>query len=198
MKIQILISITFLLLTPQVLAEKVEVVAQYVFQQVEKELTDLKVNDRLNLLSVNELVTKSIMPHTDRKYFTYKVLGKSLEKLSQSEKDQFVDLLSANLSASYANSLINYKQEKIVITNTLLAPSKKIASVTMKLIGNSKETGLTTKWRYVDQSNKWLMFDLTVEGISLLQTKQKEIGQSIAKTGIKETITKLQLKLNKS
>jgi len=185
------VLVSFLALSFPAVSGEVEQVATSVFNKTERELRRLKNDNKLDTQSVHKLVEEIILPHVDAKYFAYKVLGKHLNKLSSEQKSEFVAILQKNLIANYASALRNYNNEEILLTNTTMAPSQKVASLTMKLVSAQKQTSVNTKWRYSTQKESWLMYDLIVEGVSMLQTKQKEIANNIAKQGVDAVILQL-------
>jgi phospholipid transport system substrate-binding protein len=190
------ISLTALL-TGTALAENVDKVADKLFKKVEAELTNLKQQNNLTVQSTKQLVEKELLVNIDEKFFAYKVLGKHLVKLTPEQKTEFVSVLKDTLVANYASSLVNYNNEKIVLASSIMTNSNKGASITMKLVGENKTTQLTTKWRFSDVEDKWLMYDFVIEGISLLQSKQKELAKVLATSGPEATLELLKSKIKK-
>jgi phospholipid transport system substrate-binding protein len=181
----------------KVYAETVDAVADKLFKKVELELISLKQANNLTIQAIQQLVENEVLTSVDEKFFAYKVLGKNLAKLSAEQKAEFVKVLKDTLVLNYANSLVNYNNEKIVVVSSSLANSNKNASVSMKLVGKNKTTQLITKWRFSEDQDKWLMYDFVIEGISLLQSKQKELAQVLANSGPEATLELLKSKNNK-
>ena len=175
-----------------------EQAANQVFSRVVAGLGQLKQENALEQPQLLELVHADILPHVDNKFFSYKVLGKNLEKLSAAQREEFIEVLTDNLMINYAQSLKGYNNEALQISSITMAPSKKTAAVAMKLNGAKKETNLTTKWRYSEQQARWMMYDLIVEGVSLLQTKQKEIASLISAHGAESVLQRLKHKNDKA
>ena len=186
-----------LLLVNPLRAAQIEGVATSVFDRVVASLMQLKRQGQLEHQTLLTMVHQDILPYVDTRYFAYKVLGKHLEKLSKEQREEFVQLLTDSLMNNYAHSLKGYDNEQLELSNVTMAPSKKTSQVSMKLNGKGKNTNLTTKWRYSEQSRQWLMYDLIVEGVSLLQTKQKEMASLIAAHGPDAVISKLKAKAEK-
>ena len=192
-----LILLTSLLLGLPLKAAQIEDVATSVFDRVVASLMHLKQQGKLEHQALLAMVNQDILPFVDTRYFAYKVLGKHLEKLSKEQREEFVQLLTDSLMNNYAHSLKGYDNEQLELSNVTMAPSKKTSQVSMKLNGKGKNTNLTTKWRFSEQSRQWLMYDLIVEGVSLLQTKQKEMASLIAAHGPDAVISKLKAKAEK-
>lgn len=174
-----------------------EAKAVTVFNQVEMELKRLKANNQLQTEPLKAMVYVTLLPHIDRKYFAFKVLGKHLEKLSSEQKVEFVELLTIELVGNYAESLKRYNNETFGVTSSTLAPSGKLATVNMKFSGQGKPISAITKWRFSEKDGSWAIYDFVLEGISLLQTKQKEMSSQILATGLEGALQKLQSKVKK-
>lgn len=196
----ICIVITLSLLSSNVFANNlnsINDVAEKLFNKVEAELIDLKQKNKLTVQSTKQLVEQHLLVNIDEKFFAYKVLGKHLVKLTPEQKAEFVIVLKDTLVANYAGSLVNYNNERIVVAASNLTNSNKGASVIMKLVGENKTTQLTTKWRFSDEQDKWLMYDFVIEGISLLQSKQKELAKVLTTSGPQATLDLLKSKIYK-
>lgn len=185
------------LLAGKVMASDLAGKAGQIFSKVETELKLLKRENKLQSGELRQLVNNTLLPHIDNKYFTYKVLGKHLEKMSAEQRVEFVELLTVELIGNYAESLKRYNNESISVGASTIAPSGKLATLAMKFSGQDKPINAMTKWRLSDKDNSWYIYDFVVEGVSLLQTKQKEIAHQLSSIGIDGTIVNLKLKSTK-
>jgi phospholipid transport system substrate-binding protein len=161
-----------------------------VFGQVEKSLIMLKQTQGLTKASIREVLTEYLLPEVETRYFTYKVLNKNLTKVPEALRDAFVTELSLQLINTYSSLLNKYNNEELHIGQSSLSPSGKIAMVDITIIGKTKTNKAIVK---LVQSNDqaWRFFDIEVEGISLLQTKQGEINASFNRLGVDGTLLHL-------
>ncbi|MGJ8692410.1 MAG: MlaC/ttg2D family ABC transporter substrate-binding protein [Thalassotalea sp.] len=164
--------------------------AKVLMANLEKSLAKLYSEQKLTAVSVKKILDNELLPMSNTKYFTYKVLSKHLVKMSDEQKVQYINELTTNLLSSYANVLIHYKNEKILVEKAKLQPSGKMAEVTIEITGPNKSVNAVTKWLLIDGS-EWQIYDIVIEGISLLQSKQVEINKSISTIGIQPTLEKL-------
>ena len=79
----------------------------------------------------------------------------------------------------------------INIGQSSLSQSGKMAMVDISIVGKTKTNKAVVKL-LLSNAKEWLFFDIEVEGISLLQTKQGEINASFNKLGIEGTLAHLQ------
>jgi len=162
-----------------------------VFSQVEASLMTLKQTETLTKTKVKAILTQYLLPEVDTRYFTYKVLNKNMAKVPEALRESFIAELSIQLINTYSNLLNKYNNEEINIGESTLSKSGKMAMVDITIVGKTKTNKAVVK---LLQSNDkgWLFFDIEVEGISLLQTKQGEINASFNKLGIEGTLSHLQ------
>ena len=161
-----------------------------VFNQVETSLIALKQDNALTKIRVREVLTKVLLPEVDTRYFTYKVLNKNMSKVPDELKEQFINELSLQLISTYSNLLNKYNNEVIKIGQSSLSQSGKMAMVDISIVGKTKANNAVVKL-LLSNAKEWLFFDIEIEGISLLQTKQGEINTSFNKLGIEGTLAHL-------
>lgn len=167
-----------------------------VFSDVESSLKSLKQSNTFNKAEIKKVLTQHLLPEVNTRYFAFKILGKHLSNLSDESKKEYITELSQQLINSYSQLLSKYDNEAIKIGQSSLSKSGKLATVNIEIIGQSKTNKAVIKLLLSDSSH-WQFFDIVIEGISLLQSKQNEINASINKIGNEETLLLLK-KLNQS
>lgn len=139
---------------------------------------------------MDKIVEEELLPIVDYQYIAYKVLGKHLRKSTKLQRVNFVDAMKENIIRAYANILRNYRGQKIIYELPKSIANKRIVSVPVKIIETSKpEVELLFKFRRQKKTGSWLIFDVLVEGISMLGSKQSEVSNRITKFGL-EQVTK--------
>tara|TARA_R110000737_G_scaffold343104_2_gene368759 strand:- start:827 stop:1462 length:636 start_codon:yes stop_codon:yes gene_type:complete len=161
-----------------------------VFSQIESSLISLKQTQTLTKSNIRDVLSKYLLPEVETRYFTYKVLNKNMSKVPEELREQFITELSLQLINTYSNLLNKYNNEAITIGQSSLSNSGKLAMVDITIVGKTKTNKAVVK---LLQSNVqgWLFFDIELEGISLLQTKQGEINASFNKLGVEGTLNHL-------
>jgi len=162
-----------------------------IFSQVEGSLIKLKQTETLTKANIREVLNKYLLPEVDTRYFTYKILNKNLTKVPEELREPFIAELSLQLINTYSNLLNKYDNEVINIGESTISKSGKMAMVNITIVGSTKTNKAVVKLLQ-SSTQAWLFFDIEVEGISLLQTKQAEINASFNKLGIEGTLLQLQ------
>jgi phospholipid transport system substrate-binding protein len=155
-------------------------------------IADLPQEQRNELAVIRDIVKKQLMPHVDTRYASYKVLGKSLSKFSKQQRKQFVAAMNNDLLNAFTTALANYKDQQVTFEAGKDTSEKRIVSVKVQL--SSPDVALYFKCRKNKKSNQWLVFDMVVEGISLLSAKQSEVAGQIRQHGLAGLLERLDLK----
>ena len=113
-----------------------------------------------------------------------------MSKVPDELKEQFINELSLQLISTYSNLLNKYNNEVIKIGQSSVSQSGKMAMVDISIVGKTKTNKAVVKL-LLSNAKEWLFFDIEIEGISLLQTKQGEINTSFNKLGIEGTLAHL-------
>lgn len=171
--------------------DEAKVKVKNVFDQIETSLIKLKATSTLSKANIRDVLNQYLLPEVDTRYFTYKVLNKNMVKVPEALKASFITELSLQLINNYSNLLNKYNNEVINIGQSSLSKSGKMATVDIAIVGKSKTNKAVVKLLLSNELN-WLFFDIEVEGISLLQTKQAEINASFSKLGVEGTLSHLQ------
>ena len=136
------------------------------------------------------MLNQYLLPVVETRYFTYKVLNKNMSKVPEELKIEFINELSIQLVNTYSHLLNKYSNEVIDIGQASLSNSGKMAMVDITIIGKNSTNKAVVKLLQ-SKDKGWLFFDIEVEGISLLQSKQAEINASFNKLGIEGTLLQL-------
>ncbi|WP_170246410.1 MlaC/ttg2D family ABC transporter substrate-binding protein [Colwellia hornerae] len=170
--------------------ETPETKTKAVFGQIESALLTLKSNNQFTKSKVRNVLTQYLLPEVDVQYFSYKVINQHLPKISAELRTEFVTELSNQLINTYTSLLSKYNGESITIGTGALSKSGKMSMVNITITGEKKVNKAVVKLLMSKQGN-WQFFDIIIEGISLLDAKQKEINSSFNKLGIEGTLLQL-------
>ncbi|GHG03144.1 MlaC/ttg2D family ABC transporter substrate-binding protein [Thalassotalea marina] len=141
---------------------------------------------------MREIVEQELMPAIDYQYASYKILGKHLRKISQEQRTKFVDSMRHYLIRTYATALQQYKNQQVSYGKVNVAPTDKMVSVDALITESGKpDIHLTFQMRKNKKTGEWKAYDLIVEGISLLSSKQAEFNSRINKLGIDQVTLEL-------
>lgn len=118
-------------------------------------------------------------------------LGKHWNQRTPSERKQFVDLFATLLENSYAGKIESYNNERIVYIKESIDGD--YAEVKSKVV-TAKRDEFTLDYRLMNQSGKWMVYDVVIEGVSLVSNYRSQFNRIITANGYAELVKKLQSK----
>lgn len=138
------------------------------------------------------IVEEELMPSIDYRYASYRILGKHLRKTSKEQRAKFVVSMRHNLARTYANALTQYHNQQVIFEPEKPVDGKKIVAVKTQIIDANKPTiNVVFKMRLNKKTGQWKAFDMVVEGISLLSSKEAELSKRLAKQGVEQVTIEL-------
>jgi len=144
----------------------------------------------------NEQKRRQALKKTISQIFDYgemakRSLGKHWNQRTPAERKQFVDLFATLLENSYAGKIESYNNEKIVYIKEILDGDH--AEVKSKVL-TAKRDEFTLDYRLINQNGKWMVYDVVIEGVSLVSNYRSQFNRIISANGYAELVKKLQSK----
>jgi len=129
---------------------------------------------------IKQIVQQELMPFVDHRYAAFKVLGSYINKTNNEEREKFADAMEDYLVNMYVSALSQYKNQKVMFEPEGDEELGKIASVRAMITeAGAPDIMVDFKLRKDRNTQQWKAFDMVVEGISLISTKQSEITARI-------------------
>lgn len=156
-------------------------VAGKTFQRFANEEQAIKANPNL----LKNIVREELMPYINYKYSAFKVIGKHLKKTTDAERRAFVPVFREYLVTSYAQVFTLYDNQPVEFAPAKNFDDKKIVAVNTRIIMPGRDNiDVSFKVRKDRKTNDWKAFDMVAEGVSLLDSKQAELGSIIRQKGL--------------
>ena len=142
---------------------------------------------------MRDIVEEELMPSVDYQYAAFKILGKHLRNTTKEQRVNFISAMRSYLVRTYANALTQYSNQKVLFEpEAKLKDNAKSASVDVKIIDSGKpDIKITFQMRKDTQSQEWKAYDMIVEGISLISSKQSELNRRISDLGLDQVTLEL-------
>lgn len=138
-------------------------------------------------------IKKAIASVFDSEEMARRTLGKHWNQRSPQERKQFVELFATLLENSYAGKIESYNNERIVYIREQIDGS--FAEVKSKVITPKKDE-YTLDYRLLQKGSKWVVYDIVIEGVSLVSNYRTQFNKIISTNGYPELVKKLQNKSN--
>ncbi len=123
---------------------------------------------------------------------TKRSLGRHWQARTPAEKAEFVGLLSDLLERTYVSKIENYTGEKVAFVGETLDSG--VATVRSKIV-TKQGTEIPVEYRMYQAGNRWLTYDVSVEGISLVGNYRTQFNAIIQKSSYQELVKTMKVKL---
>ena len=118
-------------------------------------------------------------------------LGVNWKARTKAEQKEFVSLFSTLLENSYAGKIESYNNEKIVYTGETMNGTH--AEVKSRVV-TAKRDEFTLDYRLLKKGNRWMVYDVVIEGVSLVSNYRSQFNKVIVSQGYGELVKKLRSK----
>ncbi|EAI6868817.1 toluene tolerance protein [Campylobacter coli] len=155
------------------------------------------INKSLQLLQNNKEDKKQaadgiflIFDHIiDYKLMAQLSLSKDYAKLNPKEQEKFASAFEASLKKSFTDKLDLYKDQVLMVKNGELKNAKRYF-LTSSMILDGEEKNIIFK--FYNNNNDWLIYDIDVLGVSIIQTYRSQFGDILANQDFDTLLQKLE------
>src|SRR3990170_8286538 len=137
---------------------------------------------------------EEISPVFNFEEMSKRALGQHWKSRTPEEKKEFVELFTNIMKDAYIGKTDTYSGEKVVIISE--KQDKKYATVQTKIITN-KGTEISVDYNMLNNPGKWTIYDVTIEGVSLVNNYRSQFNNILIKSSYKELIQKIKAKQSK-
>ena len=117
-----------------------------------------------------------------------RALGRHWQELNESQQREFVSLFTDLLERSYINRIEQYSGERIVYSGDSI--EGETATVRTKFI-TKQGTEIPVDYRLLRRGDKWLVYDVFVEGISLVSNYRTQFDRIMRTASYPELVRRM-------
>lgn len=138
-----------------------------------------------------DMVYQHVLPHFDFKVMSRAVLGRYWRDATDEQRGRFMDEFRNLLVRTYATALLKYTNEEIVYLPFNASAEDKTATVKteVKLSGGGPPVPIF--FSFYQSESGWRVYDLSIDGISLIANYRTTYGSKIKNDGIDALITSM-------
>ncbi len=118
-------------------------------------------------------------------------MARHWQPLSETQKNEFVGLFADLLERSYISKIETYGGEKIQYTAE--RADGDFATVSTRII-TKNGTEVPVDYRMIKRADRWLVYDVSIEGVSLVSNYRTQFNKIIQTTSYNELVSKLRNK----
>jgi phospholipid transport system substrate-binding protein len=161
------------------------------------------INEVIDILKDEEL--KKPGKEADRRAELRRVIGERFDfeemakrslalhwkKRTPGERQEFIPLFSDLLERSYVNKIESYTDEQILYTDENI--DNDYAVVKTKII-TKRNVEIPIEYRLLKKNNRWGVYDVVIEGVSLVNNYRNQFNKIIRKDSYEELVKRMQQK----
>lgn len=137
------------------------------------------------------LIDEILLPRFDREYAAALVLGKHWRTATPKDRKRFIEAFYRSLLQRYADGVLEFEQGRVEILPHRGDESKKRTMV-KTIVQLDDGTKVPVNYALVNRNDGWLMFDVTVEGVSYVRNFRAELDAEIKASGLEQVIRRLE------
>ena len=167
----------------------VEEVVSGIVVELESNIDSIRDDPEL----LNEIVERLIIPHFDFERMSRRVVGKRWKSATAEQQARFVSAFRAMLVNAYGNLLNSYDGQSLTYFDPV--PRKKDGEVVVP-VQVEDTTGRQVRVAYAmhQRGGEWKVFDVAIDGVSLVTNYRSTFRSKIARDGIDGLISSIEEK----
>ena len=132
------------------------------------------------------------------KHFNWREMAKrSLSRFwkqrTPDEQSKFTGLFRDLIKNAYIGKIESYSGEKVVFEGEKVEDTYSV--VKTKIISPSKGTEIPVDYRLENNGGKWMVYDVVIEGVSLVNNYREQFNDSLQGSSYDELVKKIQDKI---
>jgi phospholipid transport system substrate-binding protein len=139
------------------------------------------------------LIEKTIGDRFGWEEMAKRTLGTQWGKMTEKQRQEFVDLFRTLLTNTYIGRIETYSGEQIQYINERLQDG--FAEVRTKV--SSGKTEFPMDYRMLHKSGDWHVYDIVLDGVSLVANYRGQFGKILHSSGYDDLVEKLRTKSEK-
>ena len=151
-------------------------------------LKDNRTELEENPSAIYALVEDIIMPNFDFKKMSKLALGKNWRKANTEQRERFTEEFRLLLVRTYSTAMLEYADEEIRLLPFRGDLSKKKVKVGMEILQPGGPSIPMTLAMYLNKAEQWKVYDIKIDGISLVTNYRSSFSTQIRNDGMDKLI----------
>lgn len=136
------------------------------------------------------IVNDIVLPGFDFEAMSQLAMGLSWRSATQAQRDEFVAQFRDLLVNTYAIALTHYSNQRVKIFPIQMAPGARIVTAKTE-ISRPDAPAVPILYKLLNKNGDWKVFDVIVDGVSLVTQYRSEFTQQMRNGGVEAVINYL-------
>jgi phospholipid transport system substrate-binding protein len=152
---------------------------------------ELKTPDKEELK--RKLLREAISERFDFQEMARRALARHWRKRTEQERREFVELFRVLLERTYLKRIEQYSDEKVIYKDERIDPPYALVKT---VVVTSQSVEIPIDYRLIQRSNDWKVYDVIIEGVSLVNNYRKQFAQIIRSSSYESLVERLRKKVD--
>lgn len=139
-------------------------------------------------------IRKAVGARFDFQEMSQRSLAIHWKQRTPEERKEFVELYSDLLEKTYINKIEGYTDEKVEYTGESIEGDYAV----VKTVIVTRRLEIPMEYRFLKKGDKWLVYDVVIEGVSLINNYRNQFNQIIRSGSYQDLVKRLQEKKEES
>ncbi len=137
------------------------------------------------------MVNEQVLPYFDFRAMSRLVLGKHWREASDDQRNRFTTEFRDLLVRTYATALLKYTNEQVIYLAFRSSPGEKTATVRTEVKQAAGGPNIPINYSFYLTDASWKVFDVTIDGVSLVTTYRGTYAEKIRNEGMDALIASM-------
>ena len=129
-------------------------------------------------MTIRQKVEEEILALFDFEEFSTRTVGPSWKKFTPQQKEEFKNAFTDLLRNTYIDTLDEYNGEKVEFTGETSSNNGKRVEIQMNFLAQQVHP---VAFRMLEKNNRWVVYDVLIEGISMIKNYRDQFRDILAK-----------------
>ncbi len=191
---KLFITMALLLFSVSAFAQSPNDVIQSAADELAAGLEGRKEELTNNKAELYALIDEILLPRFDRRYAAQLVLGRHWRTANAEQRDSFINAFYGTLLRKYADGVLEYNQDRVEIL-PFRGDMTKDRTTVKSIVQLDDGTKVPVNYGMVRRDTGWLIFDVTIEGISYVRNFRTELNAEIQAKNLDAVISRLETEI---
>lgn len=137
------------------------------------------------------IINDILLPRFDRKFAAQLVLARHWRTASKAQQERFIEAFYNNLLHRYADGVLEFDENRIEVLTYRGEEDKKRTQV-KTIVQLNDGTKVPVNYDLVRRGDDWLIFNVTIEGVSYVRNFRAELDSEIRSSSLDAVIERLE------
>ena len=139
------------------------------------------------------LLRDRVLPHFNLRLMSRRVLGKHWRRAKTPDRAAFVEQFKNLLLRTYSTVLVSYAGQAVTLLPSRVRPDQKRVMI-RTAVDAGGTSPISIDYAMYATNGEWKVYDVTIEGVSLVVTYRSSFGSEIRNNGINALIARMRAK----